>query len=95
MHLTTRQYENVSNPQGLARHVREDFVPLISAVPGFIGYYFTDAGGGTAQSTSIFETKANAEESNKVAADWINKNPGVLPTATKVTTGEVVGHKLK
>ena len=95
MYSSVRQYEKVPNPQELARHVREDFVPLISAVPGFIGYYFTNAGGGTVLSTSIFETKANAEESNRVAADWVKKNPKVLPAATRVTTGEVIGHKVK
>jgi len=95
MYLSTRLYEKVSNPQVLARHFREDFLPLISAVPGFIGYYFTNAGAGTVLSTSIFETKANAEESNKVAADWVKKHPDVLPTATRVTTGEVIGHKVK
>lgn len=95
MYLSVRQYEKVSNAHELARHVREDFMPLISAVPGFVGYYFTDAGGGTALSTSIFETKANAEESNKVAADWVKKHPDVLPIATRVTTGEVIGQKIK
>jgi len=67
----------------------------MSAVPGFVGYYLTDAGGGKVLSTSIFETKANAEESNRVAAEWVKKNPGVLPTATHVTTGEVIGDKIK
>jgi hypothetical protein len=95
MYLSVRQYEKVSNPKELARHFHEDFAPLISAVPGFMGYYFTDAGAGTVLSTSIFETKANAEESNKVAADWVKKHPDVLPTATRVTTGEVIGHKVK
>lgn len=95
MYLSVRQYENIPDPQELGRHVREDFVPLISAVPGFIGYYFTDTGGGTALSSSIFETKANAEESNRVAAEWVKKNPKVLPAATRVTTGEVIGHKVK
>ncbi|HLJ59113.1 MAG TPA: hypothetical protein VKZ50_05215 [bacterium] len=95
MYLSTRWYEKVSNTQELARHVREDFVPLISAVPGFIGYYFTNAGDGTVLTTSIFETKANAEESNRVAAEWVKKNPKVLPTAARVTTGEVIGHKVK
>jgi len=95
MYLSTRLYEKVSNPQGLAQHFREDFLPLISAVPGFIGYYFTNAGDGTVLSTSIFETKANAEESNRVAAEWVKKNPKVLPAATRVTTGEVIGHKVK
>lgn len=95
MYLSVRQYEKVPNTQELARHVREDFMPLITAVSGFVGYYFTDAGGGTALSTSIFENKSNAEESNKVAADWVKTHPGVLPTATRVTTGEVIGHKIK
>jgi len=94
MYQSVRLYENVSNPQGLAGHVRESFAPLISAVPGFIGYYFTDAGNGTVLSSSIFETKANAEESNRVAAQWVKKNPTVLPAATRVTTGEVIGHKI-
>jgi len=95
MYLSVRQYEKVSKPHELARHVREDFVPLISAGPGFMGDYFTDAGGGTALSTSIFETKANAEASNRVAAEWVTKNPKVLPGATRVMTGEVIGHKGK
>jgi hypothetical protein len=94
MHLSVRRYENVSNPSGLARQVNETFTPLISAIPGFIAYYFTDAGSGTVVSTSIFRDKAGAEESNGVAAEWIKKNPGVLPAATRVTTGEVIGHKV-
>lgn len=94
MHLSVRQYENVSNPREMERHVNETFTALISAVPGFIGYYFTDAGNGTMFSTSIFRDKAGVEESNKVAAEWVKKNPTVLPAATRVTTGEVIGHKV-
>ena len=45
-------------------------------------------------STSIFKDKTGAEESNRVAAEWVKKNPNVLPTATRVTTGEVLGHKV-
>jgi hypothetical protein len=83
-----------SNPRDMGRHVNEKFVPLISAVPGFIGYYFTDGGDGTMVSTSLFQDKAGVEESNKVAAEWIKKNPGTLPTAALVTTGEVIGYKV-
>jgi hypothetical protein len=93
MHLSVRSYEKVSNPREMARHVNETFTPLISAVPGFIGYYFTDAGNGTMFSTSIFQDKAGVEESNRVAAEWVKKNPSVLPAATRVTAGEVLGHK--
>lgn len=93
MHLSARRYENVTNPREMGRQVNETFIPLISAVPGFIAYYFTDAGDGTMVSTSIFRDKAGAEESNKVAAEWIKKNPNVLPPAARVTTGEVLGYK--
>jgi hypothetical protein len=95
MYMSVRQYEKVPNTPELGRRFREDFLPLISAVPGFVGYYFTDAGAGTVFSTSIFENKANAEESNRVAAEWVGKHPNVLPTAARVTTGEVIGHKVK
>ncbi|HLN12488.1 MAG TPA: hypothetical protein VK587_04830 [bacterium] len=95
MYMSVRQYENVSNPRGLGQHFREDFAPLISAVPGFVGYYLTDTGNGKVLATSIFDSKANADESNRVASDWVKKNPGVLPTATHVVTGEVIGEKTK
>jgi hypothetical protein len=93
MHASIRRYEKVSNPRELGRVVNETFTPLISAVPGFVAYYFTDAGDGTMVSTSIFQDKAGAEESNKMAAEWIKRNPGTLPTAAWVTSGEVIGHK--
>jgi hypothetical protein len=95
MHLSVRQYENVPSPREIGRHVNETFTPLISAVPGFIAYYFTDAGNGTMFSTSIFQDKAGVEESNRVAAEWVKKNPNVLPVATRVTAGEVLGQKIK
>jgi hypothetical protein len=94
MHLSVRRYENVSNSHEMGRHVNETFTPLISAVPGFIAYYFTDAGNGTMVSTSIFRDKTGVEESNRIAAEWVKKNPSVLPAATRVTTGEVIGHKV-
>jgi hypothetical protein len=94
MHASVRRYEKVSNPREMERHVNETFVPLISAVPGFVGYYFTDAGDGTMFTTSLFQDKTGVEESNRVAAEWIKKNPGTLPTAASVTTGKVIGHKL-
>jgi hypothetical protein len=94
MYASIRRYEKVSKPSEMGRHVNEEFVPLISAVPGFIGYYFTDCGDGTMVSTSLFHDKAGVEESNKVAAEWIKKNPGTLPTAASITTGEVIGYKV-
>jgi hypothetical protein len=74
--------------------VNEGFVPLISQVPGFLAYYWVDAGGSVMVSTSIFEDQAGAEESNRRAADYVRENLAVLlPNPPQITAGEVVVHK--
>jgi hypothetical protein len=39
-------------------------VPLISEIPGFIAYYWVDAGDGVMVSTSVFEHKDAEEQTN-------------------------------
>ena len=46
MYATVRRYEDVTDPSEAGRQVNEDFVPLLSQIPGFIAYYWVDAGGG-------------------------------------------------
>ena len=71
MYATVRRYEGVSNPTEAAQRVNEGFVPLISQIPGFVAYYWVDAGGGVMISTSVFQDQASAEESNRSAADYV------------------------
>ena len=66
-----RRYEGVTNPSEAAQRVNEGFVPLISQIPGFVAYYWVDAGGGVMISTSVFQDQASAEESNRRAADYV------------------------
>jgi hypothetical protein len=76
--------------------VDEGFVPLISQIPGFLAYYWVDAGSSMMVSTSIFEEQAGAEESNRRAADWTRQNIAtLLPNPPQITVGEVVAHKTK
>ena len=65
MYATIRRYEGVTNPSEAAQRVNEGFVPLISQIPGFVAYYWADAGGGVMISTSVFQDQASAEESNR------------------------------
>jgi hypothetical protein len=66
-------------------------VPLIKQIPGFVAYYWVDAGGGVMASTSVFEDRAGAEESTEKAADWVRENiASLLPNPPQVTAGEVV-----
>jgi len=84
----------VTDPNEAARRVNEGFVPIISQVPGFVAYYWVDAGGGVMVSTSVFEDQAGAEESNRRAADWVRQNIApLLPSPPQITAGEVVAHK--
>src|SRR4051812_35759300 len=53
MYASTRIHEGVSDPQEVARRAREGFVPIISSIEGFVGYYLIDAGGGVMCSTSV------------------------------------------
>jgi hypothetical protein len=96
MYLTVRRYEGVTNAKEAASRVREGFVPLISTIPGFVAYDWLDAGGGVMLSSSIFESKAAADESNQKAADWVKKNvASLMPNPPQITEGEVVAHEVK
>jgi hypothetical protein len=96
MYATVRRYEGVTDPSEIARRVKEGFVPLISQVPGFLAYYWVDAGSSVMVSTSIFADQAGAEESNRRAADWVRQNIApLLPHPPQITAGEVVAHKAK
>jgi hypothetical protein len=96
MYATVRRYEGVTNPTEAGRLVKEGFVPFISQIPGFVAYYWVNAGGGVMISTSVFQDQASAEESTRRAADWVRQNlVSVLPNPPQVTAGEVVAHKAK
>jgi hypothetical protein len=94
MYATVRRYEGVTNPSELGRQVRETFLPIISEIPGFVAYYLVDAGGGVVISTSVFQDKAGAEESNRRAAAVVRESlASLLPNPPQITAGEVVVHK--
>ena len=93
MYATTRRYEGVTDSAEAAKRVKEGFVPLIKKIPGFVDYYFIDAGGGVMFSTSIFEDKGAADQSNKAAADWVRDNiASLIPNPPQTTQGSVVSH---
>jgi hypothetical protein len=91
MYATIRRYEDVTDPAEAGRRVSEDFVPLIKEIPGFIAYYWVDAGEGVMASTSVFEDRAGAKASTERAAEWVGENiASLLPSPPIVVAGEVV-----
>lgn len=91
MYAAVRRYEGVTDAAEAARVVKEGFVPLIRRVPGFVAYYWIDAGDGVMVSTSVFQDLAGAEASISRASEFARDNlAAVLPTPPRVTAGEVV-----
>jgi hypothetical protein len=99
MHATIRRYESVDQNRKaeVLKKVDEMLVPTLSELPGFNGYSLIDAGNGVMTSVSFFETAAQAEESTRVAGSWLReqKLETALPSAPKITSGNVVAHKTR
>src|SRR4028119_655817 len=94
MHTAIRRYQVDPGSVGeITRGVNEDLLPLLKDVPGFRAYYALDAGGGRIASVSVFEDRAGAEESSRLAADWVRQNMASLfPNPPEVLGEEVVAH---
>ncbi|MCX5450258.1 hypothetical protein [Streptomyces nigrescens] len=91
MYAAIRRYEGVADPIETARRVSEGFVPLMRQAPGFVAYYWIDAGNGVMISTSVFQDQAGAEQSITKAAGFVKDNlASLLPNPPQVTTGKVV-----
>jgi hypothetical protein len=79
----------------LAERVKNGAVPIISDVPGFMGYYVVYSSDDTVTAISIFSNYAGAEESNKRALAWIEKNLApLLEGPATATAGPVIVHSL-
>ena len=96
MYVAVRRYEGVTDPQKVAKVAKEGFVPLISEMPGFVAYYWVDAGDGVTVSTSVFEHKDAEEQSTFRAGEFVAEHLApLMPNPPQVTAGEVVAYKAK
>jgi len=96
MYAVVRRYEGVTDTQEVARIVDEGFVPLISEMPGFVAYYWVDAGDGVMVSTSVFEHKDAEEQSTFRAGQFVAEHlTPFYPNPPQVTAGEVVSYKTR
>jgi hypothetical protein len=97
MFATIRRYESIDKARSdeLVKKADETLLPSLSELPGFSGYSLIDTGNGVMSSISFFDTSAHADESTRVASNWVReqKLEKALPTEPKITSGEVVVHK--
>ena len=73
--------------------IRESFVPLIKKARGFVRYYWLDTGKGEGASLSVFQDKAGADESVRLAADYVREHLSKLLTQKpEVIEGPIKAH---
>ena len=94
MHVTIRKYDGIdqNRKDEVTKKVGESLLPLLSKTDGFRGYFLMETKEGVMSSIGFFDTMTQAEESSRVAANWVReeKLDTVLPNAPKVTVGEVI-----
>jgi hypothetical protein len=80
----------------VAQVAEEDFVPIISELPGFVAHYTVDAGDGVMVGISVFEHKDAEEESTFLAGEFVAEHlEPLMPNPPQVTAGEVVAYKAR
>lgn len=70
-----RQFKAGQDIAAAQKLISEGFVPLNQAVPGFVSYFGSaDPATGAAVYIGVFGDKAGADESNRIAAEWLETN---------------------
>jgi hypothetical protein len=99
MFAIIRRYESIdqSRTSELVKKVDESLLPKLSELPGFSSYSLVEAGDGVMSSIGFFDTPEHADQSTRVASDWVreNKLETALPKAPKITSGRVVAHQAR
>lgn len=99
MFATIRRYEAIDQARTseLVKKADETLLPSLSELPGFNGYYLIEAGNGVISSVGFFDTPEQADESTRVASNWVReqKLETALPNPPRITIGEVVVHKTR
>ena len=72
MFAVIRHYHfNPKDGAEIDRRIREEFVPIVKNAKGFVRYYWLDTGNGEGASLGVFKDKAGADESMRLAADYV------------------------
>jgi len=94
MYVAIRRYRIPLNQvTEVTQQVETGFLPLLKQLPGFLEYYWLNAGNGYLVSVGMFESQDAAEESTRMAADYVRQFiPALARNPPEVTEGEVLVH---
>jgi len=95
MYALIRQYEGLdaTTRETATSKANVELRPILTKAPGFVSYELveSDDKNGPVTSISVFDTRANAEESGKLAEEWVRANMPSMTKPSKVA-GELVAH---
>ena len=91
MYATLRLYEMTEDwDDALQERLDSEFIPALEQLSGFVAYYSLEAGARVFASVTIFEDRAGAEASNRIAAELVQqKLADRFPTPPEITAGPV------
>ena len=94
MFAVIRHYHfNPKDGAEIDRRIREEFVPIVKTAKGFVRYYWLDTGNGEGASVSVFKDKAGADESVRLAVDWVKENLSkLLIQKPEIIEGPIKAH---
>lgn len=94
MFAVIRHYHFDKNDSAeIDRLIREEFVPLIKKAKGFVRYYWLDTGAGEGASFGVFKDKAGADDSVRLAAEFVRERMSkLLRQKPEVIEGPIKAH---
>jgi hypothetical protein len=95
-YATIRKYQiNQGAVHEALRQFNEGIASSLKEQSGFVEYYGLE-GESEIAAVNIFEERAEAEESNRIAGDYVEKNlSSLLPLPPEITSGETVVSQAK
>lgn len=73
MHVSIRRYSSKDlDVTELKKKIEANFLPIVSKIEGFNGYYAIDCGANRLATISIFDTKEGELKSNEEAAKFVS-----------------------
>jgi hypothetical protein len=92
MYSVVRLYKmkSVKDIDKVVDATRGGFLPIVSKAPGFMSYTMALSADGDLVTIGMFENRAGAEESTRLAADWVRDNVAwSVEGPPKIAAGEV------
>ena len=94
MHATICRYTPIIGSIEEVMRAGRGLTWVLGQAAGFVAYVVLDTGDGALASVSVFETQAELEDADQIAARWVAEHLATaLPHPPRVSTGEVIIQK--